>query len=141
MPHYAIHYPNVVADDFDNDTVVVNLDTGTYFNLRKGASTLWELLVSGVDTEILVQTLVEHADIDASAFQTRLQQFITELADHGLITPGVGDATEFPQDRVASLSGISLDDIVLEVYSDLQDILLLDPVHDVGPDGWPRAAE
>jgi hypothetical protein len=29
----------------------------------------------------------------------------------------------------------------LEKHSDMQDLILLDPVHEVGPRGWPHAAD
>jgi hypothetical protein len=29
----------------------------------------------------------------------------------------------------------------LEVFTDMQDLLLFDPIHEVGPEGWPYAAD
>jgi len=30
---------------------------------------------------------------------------------------------------------------VVQVYTDMQDLLLFDPIHEVGPEGWPNVAD
>jgi hypothetical protein len=54
------------------------------------------------------------------------------LIDEGLIVPGGAKhgATELPSAEELARPAIS-------VYKDMQDLFLLDPIHDVNEAGWP----
>ena len=44
---YAINAPDVVAEDFNGQIVILNLATGHYFSLHGMASPIWALLLDG----------------------------------------------------------------------------------------------
>jgi hypothetical protein len=60
-----------------------------------------------------------------------------ELEREGLIRPA-----ERPAERLNASTGQSRQFVppVLERYDDMEDLLLLDPVHDVDAQGWPQPA-
>lgn len=130
---FAVHYPDVVAEAFDGEYVIVNLTTGTYFSLEGTAAALWPLIISGMSTDEILATLFEETPAHA---RDEIEAFCDALLSHSLIiavdTPVTGVA-------VPDTVTVSYSPPTIGVHSDLEDILLLDPVHDVDEAGWPRA--
>lgn len=73
-----------------------------------------------------------------------LQQFITELAEDQLVvavaTPTVATAgaSNKANDHHMSTSQRCFTPPVLNKFTDMQELLLLDPIHDVDETGWPK---
>ena len=135
-----INTPNVVSEQFEREIVAVNLESGCYFSLLGSAPTIWQQLeVGAVRVKDLLEAVIQAydcTDIDASALTTN---FLKQLLNQALIVPG--EPTErFIEDNKPSLdTQPTFEPPVLEVFTDLQDILLLDPIHDVDDAGWPIA--
>ena len=59
-----------------------------------------------------------------------------------VVTIGNGDASTFTIDENSekefSKAASKLDKLTINKYSDMQDMLLLDPIHDVDDKGWPE---
>lgn len=132
---FAVTSPNTVADEFDGEVVIVNLLTGTYFSTTGTAALVWRLVMAHASIDEIVQalgTLKGSLDHDVSA---DVYAFLRQLDEGGLIVrAGVSEMTTPQVDAALAYTAPAL-----EVYSDLQDILLLDPVHDVNAEGWPIA--
>lgn len=65
-------------------------------------------------------------------------RFIAELARLNLIVPA-----ELTADLTAEIEVPASDEFqppALESYTDMQDLLLLDPIHEVDEMGWPQKA-
>ena len=132
----VINYPNVVAEAFDGEWVIVHLGSGTYFSLDGSAAILWPLVISGATREeVVVQARATFPDARAD-LTVDVLRFYDELQSHDLIT----DSSEQVSDVVASPVQEEYAPPRIGVHADLQDILLLDPVHDVDAAGWPVAA-
>ena len=133
---FVINYPDAVAEAFDGEFVVVNLRTGTYFSLEATAAVLWPFVVDGTpvsDLKDALRVLFPDAPTDA---QEHLNAWIEELVSHQLIRVGEPPKTR----KMFAATGKPYQPPALGVHADLQDILLLDPVHDVDEAGWPMAA-
>jgi hypothetical protein len=129
--NFQVAFPNVVSESFEDETVVVNLVSGTYFTLKDTAAFIWNGIESKVDFREIVSLL--SGDVD----DQEIGVFIQQLRDYGLINPLEGPTTAGDPSWRDSALRIEYSTPILSVYSDLQDILLLDPVHDVDSAGWP----
>lgn len=138
-----VNRPNVVDETIDGEALIVNLGTGVYYSLTGSAEVIWRLLADGVrpiDTALALQQLFEVAAEDASnAVTTFVDQLIEEellVAENG----NIGLAREAPPFPEAA-DGIRERFVAPELkrYADMQELLLLDPVHDVDRGGWPEA--
>ena len=120
MQRYELNEPDVVSDLLDGEVVIINLDTGVYFRGTGSTAEVWQAVIDGADPAAL-------GDERAA----ELSVFVGSLVDAGLVRPrSTASAAVFPEWAVGSLS--------LESHSDLQDLLALDPVHDVdSATGWP----
>ena len=108
----APNRPHVLDEVFDGEAVLVNLHTGRYYSLDDDATAIWRALVAG-------DPLPEGDGVAA---------FVHRLADEQLIVHD-GDLPERNGDGGPSM----------QVFTDMEDILLLDPIHNVDYDasGWP----
>jgi hypothetical protein len=137
LQRYAIN-PQVIHETIDGETIIIDLQTGTYYSLRGMAPVIWNALVAGmgdeqVVAEVQARYLADPAEVDVA------RAFLADLAGAGLIAPV---ETSEPAPSVSAPSGdrIPFDPPRLEQYTDMQDIILLDPVHKVDSQGWPNPA-
>ena len=143
---YRVNAAHVVSDVFeDGEAAVIDLRSGVYFSLNPTGALLWPLLVEGTTVDALVAHARAATDGDGevpgavAAFVASLvgAELVEELADAAAngTGSGTGGAPLAPAgERVPFVAP------ALERFDDLQDLLLLDPIHDVGEQGWPHTA-
>jgi hypothetical protein len=141
MQHYATN-PQVIHETIDGETIIIDLATGTYFSLQGAAPAIWSGLVAGEADEQIVARLAAAYDAPAEELAAAVATFLEELERHQLVArsdgasgaPAADGAGEPPAERAPFVAPR------LETYTDMQDIILLDPVHKVDSQGWPHAA-
>lgn len=134
---YGVNYPNVVAESFDGEWVIVNLDTGTYFSLDGSAAVLWPYAAAGLTPEEFVETASQIFPEAGLQVRQDAEDFHRKLREHSLVRSIESESTSEVEVTVSSGEYTAPR---LSVHADLQDILLLDPVHDVYAAGWPVTA-
>jgi hypothetical protein len=119
MTTCTIAASRVISEIVDGEAIIIDSLTGAYFTLDPLGTELWSLLSTGPQTtESLLSAAGEQVGRAASA--------LIELHEAGLV-----DADgPLP---AASRGGTP----VLTKYSDMEELLLLDPIHDVDEAGWP----
>jgi hypothetical protein len=104
--------------------------------MQGSARALWRLLAggaAGID-EVTDALLASYAETPPSAAED-VRAFVDRLVEHQLLR-GAANAAVTPaplnedQGRYAPP--------VVEAFTDMQELVLLDPVHDVGAAGWPN---
>lgn len=136
MPQtYRVMAPEVIADVIDGEAVIMNLKTGQYFSSEGVGSECWNALASGLSVELLVEQLAASYAADRATIGSAVEGFVQDLLSHELIAPS--DAPPSDAVRPSTPSRTPFHAPVLNVYSDMQDLLLLDPIHDVDAAGWP----
>lgn len=141
MNAWALKDSGVIHQEFDGEAVVIDLASGSYFSLAGSGRDLWRQLAEGGATaEALAATLVAGHDVDAAQAAADTATFLADLAREGLIVPcqiaAVREArAAMPATRTAYVTPR------VQAFHDLQDLFLLDPVHEVDPAaGWPMPA-
>lgn len=87
---------NVVSRDLADESVLLNLDTGTYFGLDAVGTRLWHLLAEHGSSESAIETLLTEYDVDAPRLQKDVDTLIDQLIDKKLLTT---DAARTPSSR------------------------------------------
>lgn len=127
--------PQCSADDFDGEIVAINLDTGIYYSIKDSAALVWHDLVDGHAAEALLDCMR-----DDSEAQAALSRFVDDLLGAGLMRLSSGPRDPASAPRIATAAPMAAP--VLEPFGDMQDLLLLDPVHEVDQEvGWPNAPD
>lgn len=69
-----------------------------------------------------------------------METFVSKLIDEQLILAANGEqpAASSKGNEQPSPSPVPFEPPVLEKYTDMQDLLLLDPIHEVDDTGWPK---
>ena len=133
---YDIAEPDVVAEIFDKEIVILNLSDGKYFSLTGMAAHIWKDIIGGRRPANILEQLetINYQHVAAA------RSFISSLLEQKLIRPvkREGDTANGPLQSVKAATGIDASPPVLLVYEDMADLILADPIHDVEEDvGWP----
>ncbi|MBI3160115.1 MAG: PqqD family protein [Chloroflexi bacterium] len=137
---YITNRPTVVAESFGDETVIINMETGVYYSLEGSAGAAWSLLEQGCTADELIDQLVAAYDIDRAALGNALQSFLEELLVEGLARQAAsGEARSGALAAPLPPAGSVYSPPGIKKYEDLQDLLLLDPIHEVDEEmGWPN---
>ncbi|MFP3907091.1 MAG: hypothetical protein ACLFRV_14355 [Acidimicrobiales bacterium] len=133
---YRLNAPAVAAEELDGEVIAINMSTGVYYSMTGWSAWAWSALTSGMAPTEVGAILSDHGAQDG---QTAAAGFADELVDERLVVeraPGV-----VPDPGPAGPPDAPVDDLVLQRFTDMEDLILLDPVHDVDTTaGWPRPA-
>lgn len=122
----------------DGETIVIDLETGTYYTLRGSAPAIWSALVAGASPDAIVQSLEHAYEAPPEQIAGAVRRFLDELERERLIAP-TDEAGWMPPEPQSAVP-VAFPPPHVEKYEDLQDIILLDPVHMVDDRGWPHPA-
>lgn len=78
---------DLTAVSMDDETVMMDLDSGAYFGLNGSAGLLWETLATPQNADSLSQHLLAHYQVDAATSLRDVEAFLAKLVDKGLIRP------------------------------------------------------
>ena len=127
--------PDVVHETIDGEAILINLATGTYFSLEGSGAEVWALFVAGSSVDEGAAALAAAHGADEAAVRAEVTRLANELIGHGLVG---GEVAEAP------VGGGALGTFVapaLGVFTDMEEFLLVDPIHEVEPEkGWPHVA-
>ena len=138
---YRVNPQQIAYEDFDGETLAINLETGTYYSMPGSSSRLWNLIVAGVPSASIIAEFSNAQDGDPDAISQAVREFLDRLAAEQLIVADDDTANGEAAD-VATVPGAArapFQPFEMHVFTDMQDLLLLDPIHDVEDAGWPLA--
>ena len=137
-----INTPNVANQIIDGEVIMINLKTGTYYSTDKIGALVWSL----IEREATVGAILKEINLryagDSDEIEPALTHLVNDLCAESLI---VIDETAQPEtDSIAIESKpsggadkLKFEAPLLQKYTDMQDLLLLDPIHEVDDAGWP----
>ena len=111
---YTVNTKKAISETLDNETIIINLETGCYYSMNPAGTAIWSALTNG--TPIAINT-------------PAVEDFFNQLITDGLVSEvSANDNTPFT----------ATEEPKLEKYTDMQEMLLADPIHDVDTAGWPN---
>ena len=133
--------PDVLDEVFDGEGVLVNLHRGTYYALNASATDVWRGLAPGRRPADVVAWLAACHGAEPAAVEALVAPFVAQLVDEALLVPAAAEAPAV-EPELAPPAAAGLVAPALQRFDDMQDLLLLDPVHDIDldGDGWPVKA-
>lgn len=133
---FRINQPRVIAEEIDEEVIILNFESGTYYSLNTSAMAIWRLIEAGYSTSAIFtqwQAMYRRNDAQTAAeFATFLQQ----LQEEELIVP-TGSTADIANPGLIT-AAVAYESPLLNRFTDLQNLLLLDPIHDVDEMGWPH---
>jgi hypothetical protein len=131
-----VNAPAVVAEVIDGEAVIMNLATGHYFSTQNVGSFIWRGVERGASRPAIVAAVSAHYGIDPDTASAAVGSFLDELIRKDLVieTP---DGAVTIDDISGAPERQPFEAPVLNTYTDMEELLLLDPIHDVDQAGWP----
>lgn len=137
---YKLNHSRIACELMDGEYVIIDFDTGSYFNTDRISSWILYSLVNSKSLDEIIANLKEQYGSVQGDMVSYVMDFIEDLLDNSIIE--VVNDTE-PASSYGNPKDVSLPNEftqpLLNKYTDLQELLLLDPIHEVAPDtGWPK---
>lgn len=135
---FTVNASRVVHETIEGETILIALDTGSYYSLTGSGPEIWSLLLAGHPVGVAAAALAERYPEQAAEARSELCRLALELEDEGLLVPGTaapaGAAVGDAQSDAFTVAA-------LHRYTDMEYFLRLDPIHEVDPaQGWPVQA-
>jgi len=135
---YRVNTPQVSSETIEGETIIIDFISGAYFSTDKIGTVVWENIKAGLFPEQIVAGIKQRYPDQADECGRAISFFIAQLESEKLVAPDSGkcitavadsqDQAFYPDVFVAP---------VLNKYTDMQDLLLLDPIHETDAQGWP----
>jgi hypothetical protein len=129
----------VVHETIDGETILIHMGTGTYYSVEGAGSDIWNLAAAGHPEPRIAELIAERYGADTDLVTRCVEELTAELVDEDLLHPahsGPKQAVELPVITAAAFV-----EPILHKYTDMQEFMLVDPLHDVDvAAGWPHAA-
>jgi len=126
--------PRIAADLFDGDFILANLDTGIYYSLTG----LGVFMISKMPFE----NQGKEFDEIVSIFPNQQSEVFEDLKTvwGKLVQEEIIILKEIINRKIKSYAAEQPSEFIpskLSKYADMQDLLMMDPIHEVDEDGWP----
>jgi hypothetical protein len=134
---------DIVSEEIDGEVIIVNLKNGHYYSLTQSATVIWAGIQQHAPLEQIQDRLLARYSGDTASIRQGLVDLINALEIEQLITQRSA-AEESPVDgSTAGEAALGEKEAYLpplfERFTDMGDLLLLDPVHEVEDEkGWPH---
>ncbi|MGE0449783.1 MAG: PqqD family protein [Vicinamibacterales bacterium] len=149
---YRINAPHIVHELFeDGEAAIINLKSGAYYSLDPVGACIWSLIDQRCSQGDIVERLMQRYDGSLVQMINDVNALMAGLQAEELIVPETGDPASSPSGAQGAAAQGSLEPgaappakapysaPVFERFEDMKELLLLDPIHDVGDPGWPHA--
>lgn len=136
---YKINSPRIAGEIVDGEVIIVDLETGSYFSSQGSGAEIWGLIDMGCSVETIISAFVRRYPERKDSIQSEVPVFLRELERHELVVGAPASQASPPMSQPPARVDESgeFPPPVLNSFTDMQDLLLLDPIHEVDSKGWP----
>jgi hypothetical protein len=136
---FELNDPTVISETIDGETIIINLASGTYYSLKHSGAIIWSGIQQAASVVQIAALIRSNFQIDGEDVEGDISSLIHRLCEEDLIRPkGPGESRAGLSAPLAEMQLSPYQAPILEKFTDLETMLLLDPVHDVTEEGWPH---
>ena len=148
MEVFAINEPTVVYELFEDEVVIINFDNGNYFSLRKSGINIWKMILKGESVKEISENLERMYASDLLTLTEEVSDILERLEKENLILRI--DKSSWEKSRNGQEALIESSDDAMDInkkqvfekplfekFTEMEDLLLVDPIHEVDENGWP----
>ena len=125
----------VVAEILEGELIIMHSASGKFFSSLSVGPLVWQCLDSGLSNSEIHALVPPRWGAAPSEITADIDAFINDLKAEGVILENTAALAtglkEVPGEPLTYAKP------VLSAYTDMQDLLLLDPIHEVSDEGWP----
>ena len=132
---YRLNEPDVTFESFEGEILLIHLGNGNYFSLRGIAPAIWPALLAGHPLSQIVLATQECYSRPVASLGNDIESFVISLVESELIV----ERDDAPSSNMEPIQApANYEAPTFEQFDDMQDLLLLDPIHEVDVTGWPQ---
>lgn len=135
---YRIKSAEIMHETIDGEVVIIHLDRGIYYSSDGAGALLWGQLEQGSSLDALAAWAGQLFTGAPAEIRPAIEAFVSQLLEEGLIDLTASEDAPPPVAGAVPAGGIPWTDPVLQKYTDMEQLLLLDPIHEVEDTGWPN---
>lgn len=139
MSRYSLSGPNVVHQEIEGEVIVVDLQKGHYFSLTGSAVPAWKALLRGCDAGSAAEELGSIYKAAPGEIVAGVSELVKSLLGEGLLVEDTKASASGAEVPPPASDKLPFEAPRLQKYTDMEDVLVLDPIHDVDESGWPNA--
>ncbi len=140
-----MNQPTVIHQTIEGETVIIHLERGLYYSLDEGGAEIWQALAAGHSPDEVSHRVAARFPAERAEVEAAISALVEHLRTEDLIVPAGDDAANGhvadPGPPLDAGVGGTFQKPRVERFDDLQDLLLLDPIHAVDETGWPDRLE
>ena len=140
---YRINRPSVVYEMFDDEVIIINLDSGNYYSFDRVGTDIWDLIEGGAAVSEIVEWVIDRYEGSTlDDIENSINQSLAELEKEGLIVldepkkNGNGKELGIVVKTELETKKATFEKSVLQKHTDMQGFLLVDPIHEVDYTKW-----
>lgn len=76
----------VLTQEVDGETVILDLKSESYFGLDEVGTRIWQLLQEQEDIETITETMLNEYDVEEEQLEKDIQNLLTQLDKAGIVT-------------------------------------------------------
>ncbi len=137
---YKINIPRITSQTIDDEVIIIDLQNGNYYSLTQAGAGVWSGIEDNRFSDEIAAGVAARYGGEPEIIKNSIEQFLDTLLSEELIV--VNESREI-DDFAAALPAAASNGLPLfappslQKYTDMQDLLLLDPIHEVDETGWP----
>jgi len=136
LPKYRLNDNLISMERLDGEVIIISFASGKYYSSSEtGADVLW-LLKQNVDPNTWEKVLKNRFNLNEFPFLD-ISNFLKKCHFEGIVTEFSGDLLGEP-DLPLDYDLKTWKTPELLAFADLQDLLMVDPIHDSSLEGWPQ---
>ena len=137
---YRIETAEVVSDIIDGEAIILHRNYGDYFSTDGVGGLIWQWVGEGQSRSKILKMLNARFSGSLDEIATAVDSFFADLISHKLVQEVVESDEPATETLVEPQTNPKTEFVrpTLHVYSDIRNLMLLDPIHDVDENiGWP----
>ena len=135
---YRVNTPRVSSETIEGEVIIIDFISGAYFSTDKIGAVVWDNMIAGLSPERIIAGIQQRYPDQAEECGPAIAAFIVQLESEKLVAPISDESQEAAADnRNQAVYPDVFVAPVLNKFTDMQDLLLLDPIHETDAQGWP----
>jgi len=140
---YQVNIDRFAHETVDGEVIIIDMDEGNYFSMVNTSALIWKLIADGRSRSGIVSALSAASNNSDAAINESVSTFLDQLVTEQILQEQSAEAqnTNGQGMNEVDLSPFDFQPPSFDKYTEMQDLLTLDPIHEVDESGWPNRAE
>ena len=131
---------SIIHETLDGEAVVINLDNGRYYSMNESGSFIWNAIEAGYSLSEIAALCATGPETERAS--TLVSEFVAKLIEQGLAESLSAEQTNSATGPLPTLAlssaPLPFEAPTAEVFTDMERLIPLDPIHEVDERGWPN---